>query len=905
MDQDWLYNLTQDAAVVVPTRSLATSLIERFSHHQIAKGARVWESPNILLWNDYLLLMWHANHQQLGQAAGAHSLISEQQSLLLWTQVIETSKRRESELTLLNVQQTARAVQRSWRLIHDWQLSEATLRDNHVADIAQFLEWLKDYRTLLQKRSQIDFPLLQQQLLRQEIIPPFKSLHWHCYDLITAAQQQHNRQLRERGVDVQTGDQGKPDCEVISYQAHQDGQQELRAALLRARKQFEAHPGQRINVVVPELAQRHQQVREMAREVFYPMHSPLQLLHQPCVYRFSLGQALHEWPAIEAALRVIRMLSGRCTVTELSFLLRNEFLGLCRQHRDECRSFALWLQRQRLRYVQFDDLPDLYAQFQQQSGGGTRPTPWAEALAHLLEQRQSLAADLQQRKQDTNFAALSFPEWASRITDWLQLWGWRTGTGQQSMDSVQYQLWQRWQRLLEEFKLLSMVQRQVGLGRTIEIIEQMNRDAVFLPKAVESPIFISGVFEAIGRPADLCLLTGMSEQYPTPPQGDAFIPNSLLQDCGYPEASSNTAYAQARRVLHSLLGYNRQAIVSYALHSTRDQEVENRPSPLFRNSAFQVAQPTASTATNMTLESYLDSTGPVWSDVGQARGGSQIFINQSQCAFKAFATHQLQYQSLDEAEFGLDPRERGSVVHRMLQLAWQQLGSQSALSSLQESDRYSIAENVAGTAIADPGISLTAAKMKLLQRELPRLTALLIAWFKLELTRPLGFQVVETEQSYHGELGGIRFRFKIDRLDLCDDGRALLVDYKTGAVTRKDWLGERIKQPQLPLYALQLDARKQTPLSGIAYGQLQQPDCRYVALVERGLINKGSESGEQEWQQARAQWPKTLMQLADDFKHGVAEVNPIDEQVCQHCDLKSLCRVAQLKQLALEIDDAG
>ncbi|NND80970.1 MAG: hypothetical protein HKN50_00945 [Gammaproteobacteria bacterium] len=904
MDASWLTQLRQDSAVIVPTRSLANGLQEQLAALHLNAGRRVWEAPNILLWQDYLTLIWQQNRLALHQQCGATNLINEQQALLLWTRVIEASKRRESMLTLLDVKQTARAVQKAWRLMHDWQLSEQDLHADHVADTEQFLSWLSDYRKLLAESGFLDGALLQQQLLEAKLELPFSIIHWHSYDLITAAQQRHNRYAENAGMELHVNQHAGSAPDNVYYAVYQDDDAELRAAMQLARNTIEANPAQRINLVIPDLAQRQVQVREIARDMFYPSVSPLEIMHQPCVYRFSLGQPLSEWPAIEAALRVIKLLRNQCTCIELSFVLRNEFFGLCRSHRAACRGFDLWLQSQRLRFISIDHLPELYRQYTEQEPEAAHAEELFAALSELVSQRQALTDELRRRKVDTNFSALNFSEWVLRFQEWLNVWGWQTGIGDGPIDSVQYQLLQRWQKLLNEYQALATVQRLAGLSRALDILEQMTRDTVFLPKAVASPIFISGVYEAIGREADLCLLTGMNERYPTPPLSDAFVPNRLLLECGFPDASATSAFAQAQRVINSLLAFNRTARISYARRSGDPQEIAHQAAPLFRQQSFVDEQWQAPELSDVELEAYTDTHGPQWPDLKYAKGGSQIFVNQSQCAFKAFATHQLRYQREEEAEFGLDARERGSVVHRMLQLAWQQLGSKAALLELDESARREFATRMAAAAIADPGIQLSADKRRLLDCEQQRLTALLLAWLAIEDKRPQGFAVVETEQDYAGELGGIRFNFSIDRLDICDDGRAVLIDYKTGAVNRQDWLGERIKQPQLPLYALELDQKKRTPLSGIAYGQVQQPQPKWAALAESGLINKGTAESEQQWLSAHEQWPTSFAQLASDFKQGLAEVFPIDDEVCRYCDLKSMCRVAQLKQLALGEDDA-
>ena len=130
------------------------------------------------------------------------------------------------------------------------------------------------------------------------------------------------------------------------------------------------------------------------------------------------------------------------------------------------------------------------------------------------------------------------------------------------------------------------------------------------------------------------------------------------------------------------------------------------------------------------------------------------------------------------------------------------------------------------------------------------------------------------------------------------DGRTVIIDYKTGNVARKDWLGERIKEPQLPLYALAHDEKKRTPTSGIAFASVKHNESKIISLCEESIFNSGKKAitEENEWFENRADWPDIFTKLAEDFLAGDAQVNPIDEKTCDYCDLQSVCRVSQLRK---------
>jgi len=269
MQDEWFQELekfSQNNAVIVPTRSLANDLNERVARDLLAKGKSVWVAPNILVWADYLRQLWQLNRTQIAEQLDVYSLISAQQSALLWTQVIEASRRSENELTLLNVQQTTRAAQRSWKLMHDWCLSAAELEQDHVADTEQFIMWAESYQLLLSKRGLIDEQMLMSTLLESSNVQhPFNKLHLISYDLLTAAQQKYLFQAERVGM---VWRESRPSIapESTSYRRFENSSVEISAALNHARACLEKDPEHTVTVVIPDLAFRQAQVQELARD---------------------------------------------------------------------------------------------------------------------------------------------------------------------------------------------------------------------------------------------------------------------------------------------------------------------------------------------------------------------------------------------------------------------------------------------------------------------------------------------------------------------------------------------------------------------------------------------------------------------------------------------------------------
>ncbi len=925
MDEQSLYTLDQDTLLLVPTGSLATHLNEVAAAQHVQHGAQVWEAPNIMSWSELLRDVWQRNRQHFN---GVNAVLGAQQAKLLWTQVVEQSRYANQELTLLNVPQTVKAVMRSDKLLADWGCDVNALKNDHVHDINQFLSWREAYHELLVQRGLLDESRLQIRLLElaqaQQINWPTRRVMWYAYDLVTATQRAFNVALQAiniivefAGPNVVHDDSSKHPA--TSYRVFDDEDQELTTVFQQARAELEKNLDTRIHIVVPDLQHRYSQVQEVARRVFYPNASLTDVQHNHSVYRFSLGKALHEWPAVEVALCTLGLLRSSISIMDFGFICRSVYLGAVQNHNTELLLFERWLRRRRIRRISLERIRVLLEQFYQaiaiRATEQEKAILAAPALPEFFEELQNFYAEIQTRlsaqKLQSGYRALSFSAWAEIIDAWLMLWGWQANRKGTEYSSLALQLRRRWISALQEFAGLGAVQRSAGLSRAFNSFEQIIRDSVFLPKAAMAPLVVSGLLEALGRETDQCYVVGMTQDFPAANKNDAFIPSQHLQPTGFPDASPQTSIAQAEKVMHSLLGAARWVQLSFALESSANADIANQASPLFMSefaeaqlakaSALQGSQPAAS---QVPLEAYMDIHGPAWNAPEKARGGATIFKNQSLCPFKAFATHQLRFELDDEPEFGLDHLDRGTLTHKMLELVWAQLPDQNALADMDAAQQSAFLQQTFKQLLAASEDLLPDDKLRLLALEQDRVIELTDQWLNLERLRPTNFSVVERESEYQGQWGGIRFNYVIDRVDLTDSGESVIVDYKTGYVSRNDWLGPRPSEPQLPLYALARDQLKQTPVSGIAFGQVRRDDSKFFELAAPEIFPasaaKANEYAEL-WSDNRQQWPMVFDRLAEDFLSGYAAVDPVDASACQYCDLQAVCRVEELSGKARSV----
>jgi RecB family exonuclease len=154
------------------------------------------------------------------------------------------------------------------------------------------------------------------------------------------------------------------------------------------------------------------------------------------------------------------------------------------------------------------------------------------------------------------------------------------------------------------------------------------------------------------------------------------------------------------------------------------------------------------------------------------------------------------------------------------------------------------------------------------------------------------------QEQKHVDIGALRLRMRVDRLDTVAEGRKLLIDYKTGKVSPRSWEGERPEDPQLPLYA---SFGELGDICGLLFAQIRAGEIEVkgraedaVAAVHPGLSPQQDLVKKPLTAEMRSQWRTELEKLAEGFLRGETTVDPKHPaKTCQMCDLSSLCRKAE------------
>jgi RecB family exonuclease len=241
----------------------------------------------------------------------------------------------------------------------------------------------------------------------------------------------------------------------------------------------------------------------------------------------------------------------------------------------------------------------------------------------------------------------------------------------------------------------------------------------------------------------------------------------------------------------------------------------------------------------------------------------------------------------------MDARESGTVVHRVLEYLWDEVRTQNALRAMASSARAEMLDRCIVRALhrtAELSATVWDEAYVAMQRE--RLHRLLEPWLELELKRKLPFTVKMSEKEFRDVLvGPLRLSVRMDRVDVVEGGE-VLIDYKTGFASPKDWLTERPNAPQLPLYAI-LSAPQQ--LQGVAFGLVRAGEgmgLKGYAVQEGVLPSKPVRLKVESLEAQVEDWRQVLVRLAEDFASGDARVAPNHyPTTCERCAQRLLCRL--------------
>jgi ATP-dependent helicase/nuclease subunit B len=856
MHEEIFSALREGATVITASRRLARVLAREFHSMEMERGNTVWNRSDVLPLDAYLDRTWG---DWLGRWADedAPVLLDATQEQMLWERIIRESP---EGATLLQIPETARQIVETWRLVAEYRLPlDGSFEASQ--DWAAFAGWSREFRRRcnangwLERARLSDF--LRERIVAGEVGRPV-AVFAAGFDEMAPQQTQFFEALGAWRR-VETRDYTlAPERRKL-----RDSADEIRSAAAWARSLLELDPTTQIGIIVaPDLTRPRAKVERLFGEVLEPGG---EYSERQRAFHLSVGPSLAEYPLVRAALLMVEFTLGKLPLPRAGLILRSPFLG---------GSEKEWGKR-----AQLD------AKLRK---SGT----WDVSLSRLLDEA-GRCPELQRVLRRVEKLLQKLPaeqpssDWSRSVEDLLEAFGW---PGDRAPSSREFQTIEAWRGLLTGLASVDLTAAPMNLAQVMDWLQQQAANTRFQVEDEGAPVQVMGMLEAAGLRFDHLWIMGLhDEALPAPAHPNPFLPTSLQREHRLPHSTPEGELAFASKLIGRLLGSAPHVVLSYP-ETEGDRALA--PSPLVsgglwldhsqKHSNNWVMRMRASAV----FDDMVDEAGPelVQSD---STGGASLFKDMAACPFRAFAKHRLGARPLEEADLGLSYRDRGTTVHKALEVIWRELGSRARLIELSVEELESLIARAADAAVAKlgPGIGRDLEKQ--------RLQKLLPDWLNIERARP-EFTVAGIEAERLIAIGGLRVNVRADRVDALPDGREIILDYKTGQLKSNAWEGERPDEPQLPLYCV----TNERTIAGAAFAVIRVGELRFRGLTSSDVnlpsLKKMSIDPALPFDRQLLEWRRELEYLAENFRAGKAEVDP-KKGACENCGLRALCRIREIE----------
>ncbi len=857
--------------ILTPNRRLAARLHQQYQTQQLAQQNPCWRTPDILPINSWLRRLWEeytSNHID-------KLLLNTMQEQDCWEKILAQSPAADS---LLQPAETADGLKSAWKLIKQWEIDLHHPIFATAEEYVTFQQWLLTFQTHCEKNNVIDeaslVDLLIKKIQTNKIILPkkiilvgFIELSPQLTTLFSACKQTGGEIIQLAQLNAESATSTSPP--LAQAIACLDADSEILTMARFAKSIITQHPQATIGCVIPTL----DKIRDRVAAVFSDV------LQQQTLFNISAGKKLIQYPIIAAVFSLLTLHKKSIPFTLFSDILASAFVGEAETERARRANFDVLLRKKNMYHIQLDTLL--------QEDRVIYLKKYCPRLAKRLH------AFLQQLPADNTYK--TYHEWIIFFNNLLSQLGW---PGERSLNSEEFQVIDNWLSLLSDMTTLDYFAQPVPFATALQKLHYLATKHVFQPKTPDAPIQVLGILEAAALPFDYLWVSGMDNvSWPAPPKPNPFIPKKLQRELHMPHATAEREWQYAEQLIQQFKHSAAQSIFSY---TEKNEELTLQASALISDlpvlamthlnlAAYQSAQERSYQTKNAEL--ICDEIAPPLTADAHVitHGGVNIIKQQAACPFKAFAEWRLHAQPLEQPLPGLPKKDRGTIVHMVLESLWKKIATQATLITLSDQDlRHLINTCIEET--LSPLFTLYQKNKKYLQLEKKRLHDVVYQWLQIEKERE-PFTVINQETTVQMTLHTLTFSMRIDRIDELMNGKKLIIDYKTSKELNVDkWFDARLEEPQLPLYAL-VDSEK---TAGISYAQLTAGKYTFKGISQYELSIKGIKNIAEQWPQQLTQWQTYLSQLSHDFSQGIATIDPKDrKETCEYCELKPFCRVAE------------
>ncbi|MDI1308014.1 MAG: PD-(D/E)XK nuclease family protein [Methylotenera sp.] len=896
-------SLTPHKITICATARLVRGVLAQHQQQQLESGATQWQSAQaytLQQWLDELI-----SHASLFGILPGDALptvtLSNIAEAYLWEQAIETCLAKHEAAALFDIRSMAKSAIEANNLMLNWQLLEADINHDFITqETRQFLRWRHTFEDFCTKQNAIEsarltalqialFAQFQQQITSELALPSHIQLAG--FDRITPLELRLFELLKVSGVKIEVLASNIHSQTDIQYLAAMDAHSECRAAVAWAKQKLTENPKAQLAIISPALGSIRRELADLLDDTFHSETLDSSLYETPRCYDFSLGLALTEYAIVHSALQLLRLAASKADLIfdEVTPLLQDVYWG-SQQELDARAQLDAHLRRNMNASYHLESLIKQASKLQTNGA----------SLDELLENLTQISRFQNQLGKQRQLLSA----WVTAFVQLLDELHWAKT---RSLSSHEFQTQQAFLKCLKELNGLDAIFGNISASTAVQKITELCNATMFQAEAKGNiRIQILGLLETPAVQLDAVWALNMNDQHwPPAVKLNPLLPADLQRNRGTPNASAAVQSQFASLVHQRLMTCAPEVIFSYA---TKEEERELRPSPLLdiqdeiytSNTIQTLAERLAQPATLQLLDDFI---APAVLADENVRGGVNLFATQAKCPAWAFYQYRLGAAKLETPVDGLDTMSRGSLLHMVLQLFWQDCKTLSNLKSFSET---LLIEKI-NDAI-EKSIQALSAEIsyhippQVLQIERNRLRQLMQTWLTLELERA-DFVVDACEKKFELDVEGLKLNLSIDRIDKLAEGGLVVIDYKTSTVVSpSSWAEDRIAEPQLPIYVVL--ALKYEQVVAVSFAKIRSDETKFIGLsAEQDVLPKVTTLGKvakssafyefSNWDVLLEHWYTSLTNIAQEIKTGVADVTMSNEADLIYCDVKPLLRLPE------------